>query len=79
MKTIIKIILIAVIAGAVLFMIPDLALPLYDAIDEFMGTGIVLLVQSVYSIIPEEIMTLGAMQIGVLGIRLILSYMGVHK
>jgi hypothetical protein len=79
MKTIIKIILIAVISGSVLFMIPDLALPLYDAVDDFMGTGIVLLVQSVYSIIPEEVLNLGAMQIGVLGIRLILSYLGVHK
>lgn len=80
MKTIIKVVLVVVIAGSVLFMIPDLAVPLYDAIDEFLGTGIVMLVQSVYSIIPEEVLTLGAMQMGVLGVRLILGYLGVaHK
>lgn len=80
MKTIIKVVLVVVIAGSVLFMIPDLALPLYDAIDGFLGTGIVMLVQSVYSIIPEEVLTLGAMQMGVLGVRLILGYLGVaHK
>ncbi|MFA7144789.1 MAG: hypothetical protein WC088_05970 [Candidatus Izemoplasmatales bacterium] len=79
MKSLIKVLIAGAIVITIIVFIPDLALPLFTALDNFLGSGIVILVQSVYAIIPADLLTLGAMQFGVLGIRLLLAYAGLGK
>ena len=74
MAMIIKILIISVIGITVLLNVPELFLPLSDAIDSVFDSNLNSFMITIYSTIPDEFMDLMALQMGTLTIYIIIKW-----
>ena len=75
MKMILKILLMISIGTTILLLIPDLALPVFTAVDLFFQAEITNFLTAFYAMIPDRLMTLFVMQISTLAIVIMLSWL----
>lgn len=74
MAMIIKILIISAIGITVLINVPELFLPLSDAIDSVFDSNLNSFMITIYSTIPDEFMDLMALQMGTLTIYIIIKW-----
>lgn len=73
-KTIIKVLLVGTVIASLLLSIPDLLLPISDAIDDTFDTDTMLLLSNFYDAVSADIMTLFTMQFATIAIRIFISW-----
>jgi len=72
--TILKVLLIGLFGVAILILIPDLFLPISDAIDSALNTEFTTVMQNIYAVLPEGIMTLMIMQFSTIAIVILIRF-----
>lgn len=75
MMKILKILIIGASLTAIILLIPDLIIPITTVLDSVMGSDLTSVLNSVYDILPDQLMTLMILQLSTLTITIAIRFL----